>query len=67
MFWKVRAMPSAGDAVRRLRVRRSGPCGPRLAGRRVDAADQVEHRGLAAPLGPISVNTSPRRTSKLTG
>ncbi len=51
MFWKVRAMPERGDAVRR-HVGDVGAVEYELAaGRLVDAAHQVEDRGLAGAVG----------------
>jgi hypothetical protein len=51
MFWKVRAMPRARHLVRRLGGELDASKWMRAAGGRVDAADQVEDRGLAGAVG----------------
>ena len=66
MFWKVRAMPSSaiscgGTSVKRLAVEVD-----RARGRRVDAADQVEDRGLAGAVGADEREDLALCTSKLT-
>jgi hypothetical protein len=54
MFWKVRAMPSEAIACGGWSVSLRAPAGrgsDLAGGGGVDAADQVEHRGLAGAVG----------------